>query len=251
LINIQYVLYEDKIYVIEVNPRASRTIPYISKVTGIPMIQIATQVMLGKKLKDLGFGTGLYKSKKIKAVKVPVFSMEKLPDTEVALGPEMKSTGEVLGVGKDLYTALYKGLIGANMNIPKGGKVLVSISDNFKDEFLTIAKDLKELGFEFYATEGTGRFMEKNGIKNINVKKIGENGSPNVLEIIDSGDIDLVVNIPTKGRNSRTDGFRIRRRAVEKKVCCITSLDTLAAITDIIKRDIDMKDLDVIDICKI
>ena len=251
LINIQYVLYEDKIYVIEVNPRASRTIPYISKVTGIPMIQIATQVMLGKKLKDLGFGTGLYKSKKIKAVKVPVFSMEKLPDTEVALGPEMKSTGEVLGVGKDLYTALYKGLIGANMNIPKGGKVLVSISDNFKDEFLTIAKDLKELGFEFYATEGTGRFMEKNGIKNINVKKIGENGSPNVLEIIDSGDIDLVVNIPTKGRNSRTDGFRIRRRAVEKKVCCITSLDTLAAIADIIKRDIDMKDLDVIDICKI
>lgn len=250
LINIQYVLYEGEIYVIEVNPRASRTVPYISKVTGIPMIDLATKIMLGKKLKDLGYGTGLNKSKKIKAVKVPVFSMEKLPDTEIALGPEMKSTGEVLGVGDDLDTALYKGLIGANINIPRKGKVIVSISDNYKEEFLPIAKELKNLGFEIFATEGTESFLEENSIQSTKVNKIGEEGL-DLLDLIDNGEIDLVVNIPTKGRNSRTDGFKIRRRAVEKKVCCLTSLDTLAAITDIIKKDISIEDLEVVNICEI
>ncbi|SKC85718.1 carbamoyl-phosphate synthase large subunit [Maledivibacter halophilus] len=250
LINIQYVLYEGEIYVIEVNPRASRTVPYISKVTGIPMIDLATKIMLGKKLKDLGYGTGLNKSKKIKAVKVPVFSMEKLPDTEIALGPEMKSTGEVLGVGDDLDSALYKGLIGANINIPRKGKVIVSISDNYKEEFLPIAKELKNLGFEIFATEGTESFLEENSIQSTKVNKIGEEGL-DLLDLIDNGEIDLVVNIPTKGRNSRTDGFKIRRRAVEKKVCCLTSLDTLAAITDIIKKDISIEDLEVVNICEI
>lgn len=250
LINIQYVLYEGSLYVIEVNPRASRTVPYISKVTGIPMISLATKIMLGKKLKDLGFGTGLNKSKKIKAVKVPVFSMEKLPDTEIALGPEMKSTGEVLGVGDDLDTALYKGLMGASINIPRGGKVIISVSDNYKEEFLPIAKDLGELGFEFFATAGTGKFLDENDIDSTKVSKIGEEGLC-LLDLIDEGKIDLVVNIPTKGRNSRTDGFKIRRRAVEKKVCCLTSLDTLAAIIDIIKKDIKMEDLEVINICDI
>lgn len=250
LINIQYVLYEGKLYVIEVNPRASRTVPYISKVTDIPMISLATKVMLGKKLKDLGCGTGLNRSKKIKAVKVPVFSMEKLPDTEIALGPEMKSTGEVLGVGNDLDTALYKGLIGANINIPRGGKVIVSISDNYKEEFIPIAKDLKDLGFEFFATSGTGGFLDNQGIPSTKVSKIGEEGLC-LIDLIDNGEIDLVINIPTKGRNSRTDGFKIRRRAVEKKVCCLTSLDTLAAIIDIIKKDIKIEDIEVIDICSI
>lgn len=250
LINIQYVLYEGKLYVIEVNPRASRTVPYISKVTGIPMISLATKIMLGQKLENLGFGTGLNRTKKIKAVKVPVFSMEKLPDTEVALGPEMKSTGEVLGVGDDLDTALYKGLMGANINIPRGGKVIISVSDNYKDEFLPIAKDLNELGFEFFATGGTGKFLDENDITSTKVSKIGEEGLC-LLDLIDEGEIDLVVNIPTKGRNSRTDGFKIRRRAVEKKVCCLTSLDTLAAIIGIIKKDIKVEDLEVINICDI
>lgn len=250
LINIQYVLYEGKLYVIEVNPRASRTIPYISKVTDIPMINLATKVMLGKKLKNLGYGTGLNKSKKIKAVKVPVFSMEKLPDTEIALGPEMKSTGEVLGVGNDLDTALYKGLMGANINIPRGGKVIVSISDNYKEEFIPIAKDLKDLGFEFFATAGTGEILDKQGISSTKVSKIGEEGLC-LIDLIDNGEIDLLVNIPTKGRNSRTDGFKIRRRAVEKQVCCLTSLDTLTAIIDIIKKDIKIEDIEVINICDI
>ncbi len=250
LINIQYVLYEGSLYVIEVNPRASRTIPYISKVTGIPMISLATKIMLGKKLRGLGFGTGLNKSKKIKAVKVPVFSMEKLPDTEIALGPEMKSTGEVLGVGDDLDMALYKGLMGANINIPRGGKVIISVSDNYKEEFLPIAKDLKELGFEFFATGGTAKYLDEKDIASTKVSKIGEEGLC-LLDLIDDGEIDLVVNIPTKGRNSRTDGFKIRRRAVEKKVCCLTSLDTLAAIIGIIKKDIKMEDLEVINICNI
>lgn len=250
LINIQYVLYGGQLYVIEVNPRASRTVPYISKVTGIPMISLATKVMLGKRLKDLNYGIGLNRSKKIKAVKVPVFSMEKLPDTEIALGPEMKSTGEVLGVGDDLDIALYKGLIGANINIPRKGKVIVSISDNYKEEFLPIAKELKHLGFQLFATEGTESFLEQNGIKSTKVSKIGEEGL-SLLDLIDNGEIDLLVNIPTKGRNSRTDGFKIRRRAVEKKICCLTSLDTLAAITDIIKKDINIEDLEVVNICEI
>lgn len=250
LINIQYVLCEGKLYVIEVNPRASRTIPYISKVTGVPMISLATKVMLGKKLKDLGYGVGLNRVKKINAVKVPVFSMEKLPDTEIALGPEMKSTGEVLGVGDDLDTALYKGLVAANMEIPRGGKVIISISDNYKEEFIPIAENLKELGFEFFATEGTGKFLDEKGIESKKVGKIGEGGIC-LLDLIDNGEIDLVVNIPTKGRNSRTDGFQIRRRAVEKRVCCLTSLDTLMAIIDIIKKGIKMENLEVINICNI
>ncbi|MCG8540516.1 MAG: carbamoyl-phosphate synthase large subunit [Clostridia bacterium] len=250
LINIQYVLCEGKLYVIEVNPRASRTIPYISKVTGVPMISLATKVMLGKKLKDLGYGVGLNRVKKINAVKVPVFSMEKLPDTEIALGPEMKSTGEVLGVGDDLDTALYKGLVAASMEIPRGGKVIVSVSDNYKEEFVPIAENLKELGFEFFATEGTGKFLDEKGIESKKVGKIGEGGIC-LLDLIDNGEIDLVVNIPTKGRNSRTDGFQIRRRAVEKRVCCLTSLDTLMAIIDIIKKGIKMENLEAINICNI
>lgn len=250
LINIQYVVCGDEVYVIEVNPRASRTVPYISKVTGIPMIKLATKVMLGEKLKSLGYGVGLYRMKKLKAVKVPVFSMEKLPDTEVALGPEMKSTGEVLGVGENIYTALFKGLLAANMNIPKKGKALVSISDNYKKEFVPIARELKALGFTFLATEGTQKCLEENGIEAIKVSKIGEEGS-NVLDVIKERQIDLVINIPTKGRNSQTHGFKIRRAAVEKKICCITSLDTLWSFVAIIKHDIKIEDLDVIDICEI
>ncbi|WIF95724.1 carbamoyl-phosphate synthase large subunit [Caminicella sporogenes] len=248
LVNIQYILQDKNLYVIEVNPRASRTVPYISKVTGIPMVKLATKIMIGKSLKDLGYKTRLWQSKKVIAVKVPVFSMEKLPNTEVALGPEMKSTGEVLGVANDLYTALYKGMIAAGINIPKNGRVLASIADTFKKEFLPLAKSLYELGFEIYATEGTKNFLKENGIEAVKVSKIGERGK-GVLDIIEEGKVDLVVNIPTKGRNSRTDGFKIRRTAVERKVCCMTSIDTLSALINIIKRNIS--DFEVIDICKI
>jgi len=250
LVNIQYVVYKDEVYVIEVNPRASRTVPYISKVTGIPMIRLATEIMMGAKLKDLGFGTGLYKESGYYAVKVPVFSMEKLPQTEIALGPEMKSTGEALGLEKDLYKAIYKGLVGSRLELGSIGRVLVSISDNYKKEFEPIAMKMKKMGFEFYATEGTGRYLEKLGIDYKHVAKIGE-GETNVLSLIRNEKLTLVINIPSKGRNSLTEGFHIRRTSIENRVPCMTSLDTLSYVLDIWERDISYKDVEVYDITKI
>jgi carbamoyl-phosphate synthase large subunit len=250
LVNVQYVVYQDEVYVIEVNPRASRTVPYISKVTGIPMIRLATEIMMGAKLKDLGFGTGLYKTSGYYAVKVPVFSMEKLPQTEIALGPEMKSTGEALGLEKDLYKAIYKGLVGSRLELGSIGRVLVSISDNYKDEFEPIAFKMKKLGFEFYATEGTGKYLGKLGIEHKHVAKIGE-GETNVLSLIRNEKLTLVINIPSKGRNSLTEGFHIRRTSIENRVPCMTSLDTLNYVLDIWERDISYKDVEVYDITKI
>jgi len=250
LVNIQYVVYDSEVYVIEVNPRASRTVPYISKVTGIPMIKLATEIMMGSKLKDLGFGTGLYKTSGYYAVKVPVFSMEKLPQTEIALGPEMKSTGEALGLEKSLYKAIYKGFVGSRMELGSIGRVLVSISDNYKKEFEPIASKMKKLGFEFYATKGTGEFLGKLGIDFKHVAKIGEEDT-NVLSLIRNEDLTLVINIPSKGRNSLTEGFNIRRTSIENRVPCMTSLDTLNYVLDIWERDIKEEDVEVYDITKI
>ena len=250
LVNIQYVVYDEEVYVIEVNPRASRTVPYISKVTGIPMIRLATEIMMGAKLKDLGYGTGLYKTSGFYAVKVPVFSMEKLPQTEIALGPEMKSTGEALGLEKDLYKAIYKGLVGSKLELAGIGRVLVSISDHYKGEFEPIAKRMAALGFEFYATTGTGGYLAGLGIPFNHVDKIGE-GTANVLSLIRNEKLSLVVNIPSKGRNSRTEGFRIRRTSIENKVPCMTSLDTLKYVLDILERDIREDSVEVYDITKI
>lgn len=235
MINIQYVLYNDEIYVIEVNPRSSRTVPYISKVTGIPLVNLATKVMTGEKLRDFGYGTGLYRAMDHVAIKVPVFSFEKLHDVDTSLGPEMKSTGEVLGIGKTFHEALYKGILATGMKLPSsGGGILMTVRDSDKTELIEIAEQFEKLGFSLWATGRTARMLNTHGIATNAVKKIGE-GSPNLLDLIASGKIDLVINTPTRGRQPERDGFKIRRRAVEMSIPCLTSLDTARAVLSCIR----------------
>ncbi|MBA1336199.1 MAG: Carbamoyl-phosphate synthase large chain [Firmicutes bacterium] len=234
IINIQYVVFENRVYVIEVNPRSSRTVPYISKVTGIPMVDIATRTALGESLSDMGIQGGLYPEASFVAVKVPVFSMDKLPDVETSLSPEMKSTGEVLGIGENLLQALYKGFMAAGVRIPQGGKVLASISNVCKEEFLPIAKELYGMGYELVGTLGTSEFLNREGIPCGRVNKIGT-GSPDIMDRMDSAEFQLIINTPTKGKDSRTDGFKIRRKAVESSITCLTSIDTARALVDVMK----------------
>lgn len=237
MVNIQYIVCNNELYTIEVNPRSSRTVPYISKVAGVPVIDLATKAMLGEKLVDLGFGTGLYKEADQYAVKVPVFSTQKLPDVEVSLGPEMKSTGEVLGVGETFHEALYKGFVGAGLALPEAGStLLVTIAPQDQEEFLPLATKLKEMGYQFAATEGTAKALEAKGIQVTTVKKIGE-GIPNVLDTIRSGMIKLVINTPTKANDARRDGFRIRRTAIEAGIPVCTSLDTIEAMIQLLSRN--------------
>ena len=248
MINIQFIEFEGKLYVIEVNPRASRTIPYISKVSGVPIIDLATKIMLGYKLEDLGFGTGVYKEPKIISVKAPVFSTQKLSNVEVALGPEMKSTGEVLGVGKTLEEALYKGLVSANMYIEENeGTILATINQYDKKEFLPMAKDLKEIGFKFMATKGTTEALKEVGIDAMQVRKINE-GNPNILDKIRNNEVQLVINTPTKVNDPKRDGFNIRRVAIERNINILTSLDTVKAIIKVKKKKISFKELKVIEL---
>ncbi len=250
IINIQFVLYDDKIYVIEVNPRSSRTVPYISKVTNIPMVNLATKVVLGYKLKSLGYGTGLYKESNYVAIKVPVFSFEKLHDVDISLGPEMKSTGEVLGISNNFSEALYKGLIGAGFNIPEHGNILITVKDSDKQEIIPIAQAFEELGYKLYATGKTALTLNKNYVATNVVKKIGE-GYPDILDLIQSGKINLVINTPTRGRQPKRDGFKIRRKSVEYSVPCLTSLDTAKAVIESLKTKKKNQDIKLVDINKI
>ncbi|HEY8349265.1 MAG TPA: carbamoyl-phosphate synthase large subunit [Clostridia bacterium] len=248
MINIQYVLYNDEIYVIEVNPRSSRTVPYISKVTGIPMVNVATKVMTGRKLKDFGYGTGLYRTMDHVAIKVPVFSFEKLHDVDVSLGPEMKSTGEVLGIGRNFHEALYKGIMATGMKLPSpGGGILMTVRDSDKTELPGIAEQFEKLGFTLWATGNTARMLNMHGIATNAVKKIGE-GSPDLLDLIASGKINLVINTPTRGRQPERDGFKIRRKAVEMSIPCLTSLDTARAVLSCIRMKQQGISPDVIDL---
>ncbi|RCW52466.1 carbamoyl-phosphate synthase large subunit [Halanaerobium sp. ST460_2HS_T2] len=235
VVNIQYVVSEGKIYVIEVNPRSSRTIPYLSKVTGVPMVDLATKALLGKKLKDLGWESGLVPEKSHFAVKVPVFSFSKLTQVDTNLGPEMKSTGEVLGLADSYEKALYKGLIGAGLEIPRQGTILATIADKDKDEAVEYIKDFAELGFKIAATEGTAAALNEKGLKVEIVKKLGD-GSPDSLELISDDQIDLVINTLTKGKIPERDGFKIRRSAVEMGIPCLTSLDTTRAMLKVLKE---------------
>lgn len=228
MINIQYIEHRGELYVIEVNPRSSRTVPYISKVTGVPMIELATRCAMGQSLRDMGYGIGLYPEKEIVAVKVPVFSFEKLPEVEVSLGPEMKSTGEVLGVSPVYREALYKGMTGAGYQFAKKEKVLITVAGPDKPEAVEVASALEDLGYEIWATPGTARFLRKYQITAQLVHKLHE-GEPDMEGMIKSGEVSLIVNTPTKGRDPLRDGFRIRRLAVENGVPCITSMDTAAA----------------------
>ena len=249
MINIQFIEFEGQLYVIEVNPRASRTVPYISKVSKVPIVDLATKIMLGAKLKDLGYGTDIYKEPEYVAVKVPVFSTQKLPNVEVSLGPEMKSTGEVLGVGKNVKEALYKGFIAAGM-LPGKGDILATINKHDKAEFLPMAVELSKLGYNFVATEGTYKLLKEAGV---NVKMVNriEEESPNILDIINNQEVDLVVNTPTKANDSKRDGFIMRRAAVERNIGVITALDTFRAIVEVKTEGLESnKELEVYNIAE-
>ncbi len=235
LVNIQYLIYNDELYVIEVNPRSSRTIPYISKVTGVPMVDLATKAMLGEKLKDMGYGTGLYKKSPYIAVKVPVFSFEKLINVDNHLGPEMKSTGEVLGIAGTLEEALYKGLIAAGYKMKKDGGVFITVRDSDKVEIGEIAKKYADLGFTIYATNGTAEVLKKFGIDAVAVQKIHESNTENTLTLIESGKIQYVISTSAKGRIPSRDSVKIRRKTVERNIPCLTSLDTANALADCLK----------------
>lgn len=251
MVNIQFIEFQNELYIIEVNPRASRTVPYISKVSGVPIVDLATKCMLGAKLKDLGYGTGVYKTPDIVSVKVPVFSMAKLAQVEVSLGPEMKSTGEVLGVGANLEEALYKGFLAAGKGIAdERGCVLATINNHDKEEFIEIAKDMKELGYTFMATEGTAKALRENGIEVETVNRV-EEARPNILDTIRNKQVDMVINTPTKGNDSNRDGFKIRRTAIEFSTEVMTSLDTLKAMVDVKKQHIDKDTLKVYNISEI
>lgn len=235
LINIQYLIYEDQLYVIEVNPRSSRTIPYISKVTGIPMIDLATRAMLGEKLKDMGYGTGLYKNSAYTAVKVPVFSFEKLINVDNQLGPEMKSTGEVLGIGSTLEEGLFKGLVAAGYKMEKSGGVLITVKKADQNEIAQVAEIFDELEFEIYATEGTAKALENSNIHAHVVNKISESSSHNTLTLIESGRINYVISTSSKGRYPERDSVKIRRKSIEKNIPCLTSVDTALALANSLK----------------
>ncbi|GFR37498.1 carbamoyl-phosphate synthase large chain [Insulibacter thermoxylanivorax] len=234
LINIQFVIHQDQVYVIEVNPRSSRTVPFLSKVTNIPMANVATRAILGAKLQDLGYETGLWKEDDYVSVKVPVFSFAKLRRVEPTLGPEMKSTGEVMGRDVNFAKALYKGLVGAGMKIPANGTIIATVADKDKDEAAELLKGFAKLGYHIMATSGTADVLEQKGLHVTRVKKLSE-GSPNIIDLIRKGEAHLIINTLTKGRTPERDGFRIRREAVENGVVMMTSLDTVRALLQMLE----------------
>ena len=248
LVNIQYLIYDDDLYVIEVNPRSSRTIPYISKVTGVPMVDLATKTMFGEKLADMGYGTGLYRKSPYTAVKVPVFSFEKLINVDNQLGPEMKSTGEVLGVAGTLEEALYKGLVGAGYKMNKTGGVFITVRDSDKGEIGDVAKKFAMLGFDIYATSGTAKILEAYGINAATVKKIHESRTENTLELIESGKVTYVISTSSKGRIPTRDSVKIRRKAVERNIPCLTSIDTANALVECLMSRYSQYNTELVDI---
>lgn len=233
LINIQFVEFQNELYIIEVNPRSSRTVPFISKVTGIPMVKLATRIILGESLADLGYKNGICPDLPFYTVKVPVFSFNKLEQVDISLGPEMKSTGEVMGLDRTLKAALFKGLLASGMEIPQHGNIVATIADKDKKEATEILKQFARLGFNLVATEGTAQALEQENIKVTCVKKLKE-GSPNIIDLLRAGQADLIVNTLTHGRRPFSDGFQIRRAAVELNIPCLTSLDTLQALLHVI-----------------
>jgi carbamoyl-phosphate synthase large subunit len=250
LINIQYVVYNNQVYVIEVNPRSSRTVPYISKVTGIPMVDLATKIMLGETLESLGYKPGLYPNGKYVAVKVPVFSFEKLQDVDTMLGPEMKSTGECLGIATNLEDALLKGLIAAGYDLKKEGGVLISVRDSDKQEIIAIADKFARMGFELYGTSGTAAVLNHNMIATNLVKKISD-GEPNTITLLESGKIHYMISTSAKGRLPARDSVKMRRKSVERSICCLTAIDTASALANVLEAGKSIDDVEMVDITKI
>ena len=229
LINIQFIAMNEEVYVIEVNPRSSRTVPYISKVTGIPIVDLATKVILGETIKGLGYKPGLAPEADYIAIKMPVFSFEKLRGAEISLGPEMKSTGECLGIAKNFNEALYKAFIGAGIQLPKYKRMIMTVKDSDKEESVGVAKRFEALGYTIYATRSTAKYLQDHGVNARRVNKISQE-SPNVMDLILGHKIDLVIDTPTQGRDKSRDGFLIRRNAIETGVHCLTSMDTANAL---------------------
>lgn len=234
LVNIQYIIMDGETYVIEVNPRASRTVPYMSKVTGVPMCDLATRTSLGERLRDLGYGTGIYKTSPYTAVKVPVFSFEKLTDVDTQLGPEMKSTGEVLGIGKNLREALYKGLVAAGYKMQRSGGVFMTVRDSDKTEIPEIAKKFSRLGFKLYATAGTADVLKAAGLEVETVSKIHEQpgAGDNSVTLLEGGKVNYIISTSTRGRDPARDSVKIRRKASLLGIPCLTSIDTANAMAD-------------------
>ncbi len=276
LVNIQYLIYENDLYIIEANPRSSRTVPYLSKVSGVPMIELATRAMLGEKVRDLGYGTGLYRRPSYFAVKVPVFSFEKLMDVDTHLGPEMKSTGEVLGIASTRQEAIFKGMAAAgwkmirpneetanaaetklNANdkctgsVPRNAPgVLFSVRKTDLPELPDLARKFNSLGFTLYATTGNAETIERSGMPVIYVSKVHENYSDNVMTLLESGKIVYVVSTSAKGRDPVAESVKLRRLAVERDIDCLTSIDTANALADCLASPYTLDNVSLVDICK-
>lgn len=238
MINIQFIADGEDVYVIEVNPRSSRTVPYISKVTGVPIISLATRAICGENIKDMGFGTGILREPDLVAVKMPVFSFEKIKGADISLGPEMKSTGECLGIGKNFNEALYKAFVGAGIRLPKHKKMIITVRDSEKSKVIDIAKRFQALGYIIYSTKGTAKVLNDNGVNAIVIRKLEEEG-PNILDLILSHEIDIVIDVPMRGIAGSKDGFIIRRNAIETGVNVLTSTDTAKALVSSLENEKD------------
>ena len=248
MINIQFIVAGEDVYIIEVNPRSSRTVPYISKVTGIPIVPLATQVICGHTIRELGYEPGLQKKSEYIAIKMPVFSFEKIRGADISLGPEMKSTGECLGIGKTFHQALYKAFEGAGVKLPKYKNMIITVRDEDKQEMVEVARRFKEAGYKIFATKGTAGVLNQNGVKALKVNKI-EQESPNLLDLILGHEIDLVIDIPQQGAERSHDGFIIRRNAIETGVHVLTALDTARALAASLENR--EKEPELVDIAKV
>ena len=249
MINIQFIVCDGQVYVIEVNPRSSRTVPYISKVTGIPIVKLATKCIIGKSIKEQGYEPGLQPNADYYAIKMPVFSFEKIRGAETSLGPEMKSTGECLGIAKTFNEALYKAFLGAGVVLPKHKKLIMSVKDADKQEIIPLAQRFEKLGYEVYATRSTADVLRENGVDAIKVNKIHQE-APTVMDLLLEHKIDIVIDTPTQGRDKSRDGFLIRRTSIETGVNCFTSLDTVDALLTSLESDAK-ENLTLVDIATI
>ena len=250
LINIQFIAIGDEVYVIEVNPRSSRTVPYISKVTGIPIVDLATEVIIGKTIRELGYEPGLQPEAEYFAIKMPVFSFEKIRGAEISLGPEMKSTGECLGIAKTFNEALYKAFLGAGVELPKYKNMIITVKDADKGEAIEVGRRFEKLGYTIYATRSTAAALNEAGVKARKVNKISQE-SPTVMDLILGHKIDLVIDTPTQGRDKTRDGFLIRRTAIETGIYCITAMDTANALVTSMEHMNDCKELTLVDIAQL
>ena len=248
LVNIQYLIYDNDLYIIEANPRSSRTVPYLSKVSGIPMIDLATRAMLGEKVRELGYGTGLYRKPNYFAVKVPVFSFEKLMDVDTHLGPEMKSTGEVLGIAATREEAIFKGMAAAGWKFEKSGGVLFSVRASDLPELPALARKFYDLGFKLYATTGNAATIERSGMEVTHVAKVHENYNDNVMTLLESGKVVYVISTSAKGRDPVAESVKLRRLAVEHDIDCLTAIDTANALADCLASPFTLENASLVDI---